>query len=106
MLNSDTKHDYISREASLLINKNGMYVVRSSEDKGRAAWQFMYSVDDRRNNLGDIIPGEKVRANVNDHNRIADGPVREYVRCSALLASYVRPSFLCRIVARRSVSFK
>ena len=60
ILNGDSKRDYISREASLVVKGNGVYAVKGAEEKGRFPWKFEYLVDDRRNGSGDKITGEKV----------------------------------------------
>ena len=59
-VDGDDKHDYLSREAALILKTNGLYSVKASELKGTAMWQFTYSVEDRKNFAGDKIPGEKV----------------------------------------------
>ncbi|TFK56718.1 hypothetical protein OE88DRAFT_1650149 [Heliocybe sulcata] len=70
-INGDESRDYISRQASLIIRTNGVYVVRGSEScrpnkrhKGCSDptldWLFEYFVEDRRaETTGRIISGEK-----------------------------------------------
>jgi hypothetical protein len=59
-INGDTKHDYMSRESSLTVKSNGMYVVKGSEGKGRAPWEFRYLIEDRLTSSGEKMNGEKV----------------------------------------------
>lgn len=57
-------NDYISRQATLTLKHNGIYVVESTEDKGKLAWKFEYLVEDRWiPETGRIMGGEKVRRN-------------------------------------------
>lgn len=54
-------NDYISRQASLTLKRNGVYAVESTEDKGKFAWKFEYHVEDRRvPETAEIMDGEKV----------------------------------------------
>ena len=77
LLGEDAK-DYLSRQASLSIKQNGVYVVRGSEVSDlsittsstqhphahyrhfKYEWRFEYVVNDRKDSLGKSIPGEKV----------------------------------------------
>ncbi|KAH8099314.1 hypothetical protein BXZ70DRAFT_943239 [Cristinia sonorae] len=68
--------DYLSRQASLCIKRNGVYVVRGielnplsnvepfvrtgSHRQVQYDWSFEYSVSDRLDSLGRSIPGEKI----------------------------------------------
>jgi len=55
-------NDYISRQATLTLKYNGIYIVESTEDKGKLAWKFEYLVEDRWiPETGRIMDGEKVR---------------------------------------------
>ncbi|GBE77627.1 hypothetical protein SCP_0105070 [Sparassis crispa] len=76
-LAGDGSKDYISRQASLRIDSNGVYVVRGTElfehhpnsSRGYVAqsrqeplklsWRFEYRVDDRISEYGTLAPGEK-----------------------------------------------
>ncbi|KZW00548.1 hypothetical protein EXIGLDRAFT_144639 [Exidia glandulosa HHB12029] len=60
-VNGDESRDYISRQASLSVKKNGVYTVSGVEDRGRLAWRFEYLVTDRQDLGGRAMSGEKVR---------------------------------------------
>lgn len=70
MVNGDRSHDYLSRQAYLILKANGPYTVQGTElvqslrhfsaaDPPILAWRFDYVVGDRRTDAGRIIPGEK-----------------------------------------------
>ena len=70
MINGDESHDYLSRQAYLILKANGPYTVHGTEHVQSArhfphaeppvlSWRFDYLVGDRRTEAGRIIPGEK-----------------------------------------------
>ncbi|KAF8272865.1 hypothetical protein EI94DRAFT_1716917 [Lactarius quietus] len=70
LVNGDESHDYLSRQAYLILKANGPYTVHGTEpvqsarlipnaDPPVLAWRFDYLVGDRRTEAGRIIPGEK-----------------------------------------------
>jgi hypothetical protein len=70
MVNGDRSHDYLSRQAYLILKANGPYTVQGTElvqslrhfpsaNPQVLAWRFDYVVGDRRTEAGRIIPGEK-----------------------------------------------
>ncbi|KAH9982628.1 hypothetical protein BGW80DRAFT_1198436 [Lactifluus volemus] len=70
MVNGDEYHDYLSRQAYLVLQSNGPYTVQgiepihtsrlfSTAEPVLLAWRFDYVVGDRRTDTGRIIPGEK-----------------------------------------------
>lgn len=70
MINGDEYHDYLSRQAYLILKANGPYTVHGTEPVQSArhfphaeppvlSWRFDYLVGDRRTEAGRIIPGEK-----------------------------------------------
>lgn len=70
MVNGDRSHDYLSRQAYLILKANGPYSVQGTElvqslrhfpsaNPPALAWRFDYVVGDRRTEAGRIIPGEK-----------------------------------------------
>ncbi|SRR6266404_5790792 len=70
LVNGDGSHDYLSRQAYLILKANGPYSVHGTEpvlssrlfsDTGPPVltWRFDYFVGDRRTEAGKIIPGEK-----------------------------------------------
>ena len=70
MVNGDRSHDYLSRQAYLILKANGPYTVQGTElvqslrhspvaDPPVLTWRFDYVVGDRRTEAGRIIPGEK-----------------------------------------------
>jgi len=70
MVNGDRSHDYLSRQAYLILKANGPYTVQGTElvqslrhfsaaDPPVLAWRFDYVVGDRRTEAGRTIPGEK-----------------------------------------------
>lgn len=70
MVNGDRSHDYLSRQAYLILKANGPYTVQGTElvqslrhfpsaNPPVLAWRFDYVVGDRRTEAGRIIPGEK-----------------------------------------------
>ena len=71
LVNSDGSHDYLSRQAYLILKANGPYTVQGTEPVQSArifhndeppvlTWRFDYLVGDRRTEAGRIIPGEKI----------------------------------------------
>jgi hypothetical protein len=71
LVNSDGSHDYLSRQAYLILKANGPYTVQGTEPVQTArsfhndehpvlTWRFDYLVGDRRTEAGRIIPGEKI----------------------------------------------
>ncbi|KAJ7225389.1 hypothetical protein GGX14DRAFT_420248 [Mycena pura] len=75
-INGDETHDYISRQASLSLKTNGVYVVQGSESPhlpasclsgspktnvcpAKLSWKFEYLVDNRTERTGRILDGEK-----------------------------------------------
>ncbi len=70
MLNGDESHDYLSKQAYLILKANGPYTVRGIEhvqasslflatEHTLLSWRFDYFVGDRRTEAGRIISGEK-----------------------------------------------
>ena len=70
MVNGDRSHDYLSRQAYLILKSNGPYTIQGTEvvqslrhfpsaNPPVLAWRFDYVVGDRRTEAGRIIPGEK-----------------------------------------------
>ena len=71
MVNGDGSHDYLSRQAYLVLKANGPYTVYGTEpvqsssrpfpvaEPSGLAWRFDYFVGDRKTEAGRIIPGEK-----------------------------------------------
>jgi hypothetical protein len=69
MLNGDGSHDYLSKQAYLILKANGPYTVRGTEHvqssslllatEHTLSWRFDYFVGDRRTETGRIISGEK-----------------------------------------------
>ncbi|KAJ7181800.1 hypothetical protein C8R43DRAFT_828165, partial [Mycena crocata] len=75
--NDDESRDYISRQASLSLRSNGVYTVQGTEsshlphsglesgaaknspDSTKLRWKFDYVVDDRLEQSGRIVDGEK-----------------------------------------------
>jgi hypothetical protein len=71
VVNGEESKDYISRKAALCLKLNGVYTIRGIETSALAVtdskaeisklkWRFDYAVDDRRNDAGKILPGEKI----------------------------------------------
>jgi hypothetical protein len=61
LINGDTKHNYIKRNASLGLRTNGVYQVFGTHEKGEVEWKFEYVVEDRRAEAtGKAISGERV----------------------------------------------
>ncbi|EJD54442.1 hypothetical protein AURDEDRAFT_110090 [Auricularia subglabra TFB-10046 SS5] len=58
-LNGDESRDYMSRQASLSVKKNGVYIVSGNEDRGKLSWRFEYLVTDRMDVIGRPMSGEK-----------------------------------------------
>ena len=76
-INGNESRDYISRQASLSLKSNGVYVVCGTEtacsgiagnngigpnhasEPPKLKWKFEYMVDDRRDSTGQIMDGEK-----------------------------------------------
>ncbi|KAH8997556.1 hypothetical protein EDB92DRAFT_1840377 [Lactarius akahatsu] len=70
LVNGDESHDYLSRQAYLILKANGPYTVHGTEpvqsprlfpnsEPPVLTWRFDYFVGDRRTEAGRIIPGEK-----------------------------------------------
>jgi hypothetical protein len=70
LVNGDESHDYLSRQAYLILKANGPYTVHGTEPIQSArhfpnaeppvlSWRFDYLVGDKRTEAGRIIPGEK-----------------------------------------------
>ncbi|KAH9081937.1 hypothetical protein EDB83DRAFT_2335622, partial [Lactarius deliciosus] len=70
LVNGDESHDYLSRQAYLVLKANGPYTVHGTEpvqsprlfpnsEPPVLTWRFDYFVGDRRTEAGRIIPGEK-----------------------------------------------
>ncbi|KAH9044760.1 hypothetical protein EDB85DRAFT_1854150 [Lactarius pseudohatsudake] len=70
LVNGDESHDYLSRQAYLILKANGPYTVQGTEpvqsprlfpnsEPPVLTWRFDYFVGDRRTEAGRIIPGEK-----------------------------------------------
>ncbi|KAN0134871.1 hypothetical protein V8E53_007245 [Lactarius tabidus] len=70
LINSDESHDYLSRQAYLILKANGPYTVHGTEAIHSArhfpnaeppvlTWRFDYLVGDKRTEAGRIIHGEK-----------------------------------------------
>jgi hypothetical protein len=70
LVNGDGFHDYLSRQAYLILKANGPYTVQGTEPVQSSrlftnaeppflTWRFDYLVGDRRTEAGRIIPGEK-----------------------------------------------
>ncbi|KAI9462413.1 hypothetical protein BJY52DRAFT_1256791 [Lactarius psammicola] len=70
LVNGDESHDYLSRQAYLILKANGPYTVQGTEPVQSSrffsnaeppvlTWRFDYLVGDRRTEAGRIIPGEK-----------------------------------------------
>lgn len=70
LVNGDGFHDYLSRQAYLVLRANGPYSVQGTEPVQSSrlftnaelpllTWRFDYLVGDRRTEAGRIIPGEK-----------------------------------------------
>ncbi|KAH9064078.1 hypothetical protein EDB87DRAFT_1599216 [Lactarius vividus] len=70
LVNGDESHDYLSRQAYLILKANGPYTVHGTEpvqsprlfpnsEPPVLSWRFDYFVGDRRTETGKIIHGEK-----------------------------------------------
>ncbi|KAI9445058.1 hypothetical protein H4582DRAFT_1805810 [Lactarius indigo] len=70
LVNGDESHDYLARQAYLILKANGPYTVQGTEpvqsprhvhssEPPVLTWRFDYLVGDRRTEAGRIIPGEK-----------------------------------------------
>jgi hypothetical protein len=59
-LNGSQSYDHISRQASLNLKGNGVYVLNGCERKGKSTWSFEYVVQDRLARTGKVMKGEKV----------------------------------------------